>query len=151
MSFQSGSFLDASIFTCHSPPYYTELDESTLESDATHDTNLPGASQATSAGIPSIPTHSTQPSATLESATSEPPSGTPEPLSADPLSSSESLPWVDMGPHDRGNTTGTLFAEIGSFQPVMRLKNAQWLLRHLVGKHESAAHRLLAVSFYNNH
>ena len=125
-------------------------------SEATHlDTDALGNAQnnnsgATMNGIPSLPSHST----VGPSGGSEPPSLSPseEPPSSgsDPIESSETiLSWADdIGPHNRCDITGSLFGEIGSFRPVMKLRNAQWFLKELMVKHESSAHRLLAVSFY---
>lgn len=120
VTYQTDSDLEASIFTCHSPGY----EGSFLSSDA-------------------VSVRPTEPSSA--SAESE----------SDPVTSSSNLtdvPWQDWGPHNIGDITGddnigVAFSEIGSFRAAMGLKQAQWFLSHLMMEHESASHRLLAVSF----
>lgn len=146
---------EASIFTCHSPdmsifsaPSIPSVEVTHLDTEAIGNGSSNTNSGATLNGIPSLPSHST----VGPSGGSEPPSLSPSedpPASgSDPITSSETIPsWEDdVGPHNRCDITGSLFGEIGSFRPVMKLRNAQWFLKKLMVKHESASHRLLAVS-----
>ena len=146
--------MEPSIYTCYSPdmsifsiPSLPPTEHTHNVTDATGATSNVDRSGATMNGIPSLPSHST----VGPSGGSNPPSLSPSedgpPSGSDPIISSETIPsWDDdMGPHNRCDVTGSLFGEIGSFRPIMKLKNAQWFLKHLMVKHESAAHRLLAV------
>ena len=154
VTYQSGTITDASIYTCHTPdmsiftvPSIESSLPTNVDTDATVATSSEDRSGATMNGIPSLPSHSTVgPSDGSEpplSSSSEPPS-----VPSEPVESSATIPsWDDdIGPHNRCDITGSLFGEIGSFRPVMKLKNAQWFLQRLMIKHDSASHRLLSVS-----
>ena len=85
-------------------------------------------SGATMNEIPSLPSHSTAgPSGSSNPPSLSPSEDGPPPSGSDPILSSETVPsWEDdMGPHNRCDITGSLFGEIGSFRPTMKLKNAQ--------------------------
>lgn len=145
---------EASIYTCHTPdmsmftvPSIASSLPTCVDTNATGMASSEDQSGATMNGVPSLPSHST----VGPSDGSEPPLSSPsEPPSvpSEPVVSSATIPsWDDdIGPHNRCDITGSLFGEIGSFRPVMKLKNAQWFLQHLMMKHESASHRLLSVS-----
>lgn len=154
ITYNSGTMMEPSIYTCHSPdmsmfsvPSLPPSEHTHNVTDATIATASTNHTSATMHGIPSLPSHST----VGPSGGSNPPSLSPSedgtPPESDPILSSETIPsWEDdMGPHNRCDITGSLFGEIGSFRPTMKLKNAQWFLKHLMVKHESASHRLLAV------
>ena len=119
VTYQTDSELEASIFTCHSLGY----EGSFLSSN-----DISKRSTESSTG------------------SSEPESG-----SGTIASQLTEVPWQDWGPHNIGDITGddnigVAFSEIGSFNAAMGLKQAQWFLTHLMMEHESASHRLLAVS-----
>ena len=154
ITYQTGTMMEPSIYTCHSPdmsmftiPSIPSSESTHVDTDATVATSSADQSGATMNGIPSLPSHST----VGPSDGSEPPLSSPsEPPSvpSEPVVSSATIPsWDDdMGPHNHCDITGSLFGEIGSFRPVMKLKNAQWFLQRLMMKHDSASHRLLSVS-----
>ena len=167
ITYQSASDMDASIFTCRSPDYtcsYLSSEVSTQDSSSlTTVTTTEPPTTSTELESSEPPTRpSTDGSSSLTSVTTtEPPtvstelesSGPPtEPStsgSTEPPSSSSQLttvPWQEIGPHNQGDLTGVAFSEIGGFNTVMGLRRAQWFLTHLMMEHESASHRLLAVS-----
>ena len=149
---QTDSDLDASIFTEHS--YGREyalpvvVEAETASTGAVRIINNSCNSNATSANIPSLPSHSTVgPSSPSTGPHSDPSSGPPSTSIPSTESASESvILWHDMGPHQNGDETHPLFLDLYSMKYLRQLDTTQWFLNHLMIEHRSLAHRLLIVS-----